>query len=175
MKMRPSVLSVCLRHVLYGSAALWLFAAAPAMADEAGQTTGSAAPAKKAATGRPAADTGKAQQLGNITVTAQSRTQQMEQVPIALQILTAKQIDTQAATDLSKISLFVPGLVVDGSQPTQPNYSLRGISTSDFGIGTESAVGVYIDGVYAARSGGALLAFNDIDRIEVLKGPQGTL
>lgn len=175
MKMRPCVLSVCLRQVLYGGAALWLFAAVPAMADGAGQQADGKATTKKNATAQQAADAGKAQQLGNITVTAQSRTQQMEQVPIALQILTAQQINTQAATDLSKIALFVPGLVVDGSQPTQPNYSLRGISTSDFGIGTESAVGVYIDGVYAARSGGALLAFNDIDRIEVLKGPQGTL
>ncbi|GGA50905.1 TonB-dependent receptor [Dyella nitratireducens] len=173
MKMRPRKLSATLRHALYGGAALWLFAAAPAMADGTGQDTGNTTAAKKA--GQQTANAAKAQQLGNITVTAQSRTQQMEQVPIALQILTAQQINTQAATDLSKISLFVPGLVVDGSQPTQPNYSLRGISTSDFGIGTESAVGVYIDGVYAARSGGALLAFNDIDRIEVLKGPQGTL
>jgi iron complex outermembrane recepter protein len=117
----------------------------------------------------------KATQLGNITVTAQSRSQEMQSVPIPLQIITARQVDTLAATDLSKMNLFVPGLVVSADQPTQPNYELRGISTDDFGVGTESAVGVYIDGVYAARSGGALLAFNDIKRIEVLKGPQGTL
>jgi iron complex outermembrane receptor protein len=124
-----------------------------------------------------AQDAGQSQptQLGQITVTAQSRSQEMQEVPIPLQIVTAKQVDTLAATDLSKMSLFVPGLVVGGDQPTQPSYQLRGISTSDFGVGTESAVGVYIDGVYAARSGGALLAFNDIARIEVLKGPQGTL
>ncbi|HEV7779061.1 MAG TPA: TonB-dependent receptor [Luteibacter sp.] len=120
-------------------------------------------------------DARKTTTLGNVTVTAQSRSQEMETVPIPLQIITAKQIDTLAATDLSKMSLFVPGLVVGGDQPTQPSYQLRGISTADFGIGTEPAVGVYVDGVYAARSGGALLAFNDIQRIEVLKGPQGTL
>ena len=114
-------------------------------------------------------------QLGKITVTAQSRSQEMQSVPIPLQIITARQVDTLAATDLGKMSLFVPGLVVGAEQPTQPRYELRGISTDDFGVGTESAVGVYIDGVYAARSGGALLAFNDIKRIEVLKGPQGTL
>jgi iron complex outermembrane receptor protein len=50
----------------------------------------------------------KAKQLGNITVTAQSRTQEMEQVPIPLQIITAKQIDTLAATDLSKMSCSCP-------------------------------------------------------------------
>jgi iron complex outermembrane recepter protein len=167
MTMRQRALPACVRYLLLGGAALLMWAPLPAFADDAAQNTGTSAQNQP--------DASKAKQLGNITVTAQSRTQQMEQVPIPLQILTAQQINTQAATDLSKISLFVPGLVVDGSQPTQPNYSLRGISTSDFGIGTESAVGVYIDGVYAARSGGALLAFNDVDRIEVLKGPQGTL
>jgi iron complex outermembrane recepter protein len=175
MTMQQRTLSRCLRQAMFSSAALFLCTLWSASAEGVGQDAGSNTPAPKSSTSQSAADASQAKQLGNITVTAQSRTQQMEQVPIPLQILTAKQIDTQAATDLSKISLFVPGLVVDGSQPTQPNYSLRGISTSDFGIGTESAVGVYIDGVYAARSGGALLAFNDIDRIEVLKGPQGTL
>ena len=167
MTMRQRLLTTYVRHLLLGSVAFLMYAPMPAMADTPAQNNNSTSPSTP--------DASKAKQLGNITVTAQSRTQQMEQVPIPLQILTAQQINTQAATDLSKISLFVPGLVVDGSQPTQPNYSLRGISTSDFGIGTESAVGVYIDGVYAARSGGALLAFNDVDRIEVLKGPQGTL
>ncbi|GLQ98558.1 TonB-dependent receptor [Dyella mobilis] len=173
--MQQRTLSKCTRHALFGGAALFLCALWPVNAAADAQDTSANPPAAKPAANKNAPDASQAKQLGNITVTAQSRSQQMEQVPIALQILTSQRIDTQAATDLSKISLFVPGLVVDGSQPTQPNYSLRGISTSDFGIGTESAVGVYIDGVYAARSGGALLAFNDIDRIEVLKGPQGTL
>jgi iron complex outermembrane recepter protein len=173
MRMRQHTLARCLRHVLLGGTALFFCVPSSARADGTGQDANP--PASKTSASKTAANPDQAKQLGNITVTAQSRSQQMEQVPIPLQILTAAQINTQAATDLSKISLFVPGLVVDGSQPTQPNYSLRGISTSDFGIGTESAVGVYIDGVYAARSGGALLAFNDIDRIEVLKGPQGTL
>ncbi len=70
---------------------------------------------------------------------------------------------------------FVPGLVVSSDSPTQPKYQIRGVQTSDFGVGTDSAVGVYVDGVYSARSGSSLLAFNDIERIEVLKGPQGTL
>ncbi len=171
---KPRTLSDSLRRLL-GCATL--LACVPAAAQSAAPAD--AAPATtqpdqaKPAQGQP--DPDKAKLLGNITVTAQSRTQEMEQVPIPLQIVTAKQIDTLAATDLSKMSLFVPGLVVDGSQPTQPNYQLRGISTSDFGIGTEPAIGVYVDGVYAARSGGALLTFNDIQRIEVLKGPQGTL
>jgi iron complex outermembrane receptor protein len=116
-----------------------------------------------------------AAQLGNITVTAQSRTQEVQDVPIPIQIVTEKQIQSLAATDLSKMDGYIPGLVVSGEQPTQPNYSLRGISVSDFGIGTDSPIGVYEDGVYAGKTGGALLLFNDVQRVEVLKGPQGTL
>lgn len=167
MSLCPRPLPASLRRLLFGGAALMLAPSAVLASDVAApQDTGN---------GQTSASAAKAKLLGNITVTAQSRSQEVQSVPIPLQIVTAKQVDTLAATDLSKMSLFVPGLVVSGDQPTQPRYQLRGIATDDFGVGTESAVGVYIDGVYAARSGGALLAFNDIARIEVLKGPQGTL
>ena len=113
--------------------------------------------------------------LDSITVTAQSREQELQDVPIALQVVTEQLIDDVAGEDLGDIDSYVPGLVVYGEQPTQPSFELRGISTSDFGIGTDPAVGVYVDGVYAGRGGGVLLPFVDVERIEVLKGPQGTL
>src|SRR5258708_3292918 len=122
-----------------------------------------------------AADRESATELGEIVVTAQSRSQEVQDVPISMQIVTSAQIDSLAATDLSKMDGYVPGLVVGGEQPTQPNYGLRGIYVTDFGIGTDSPIGIYEDGVYAGKSGGALLMFNDIQRVEVLKGPQGTL
>ncbi|MEI2433322.1 TonB-dependent receptor [Lysobacter yananisis] len=114
-------------------------------------------------------------ELDKITVTAQSREQELQDVPIALQVVTNQLIDDVAAQDLGDLDSFVPGLVVDSLQPTQPGFELRGISTDDFGIGTDPAVGVYVDGVYAGRGGGVLLPFTDVERIEVLKGPQGTL
>jgi len=168
MKLRQRPLPTALRGLLFGGTALLLCNPLAAQTTAPVDSNRPADTATEAKADQPT-------ELGTITVTAQSRSQQMQSVPIALQIVTARQIDTLAATDLSKMSLFVPGLVVSATQPTQPNYELRGISTDDFGVGTESAVGVYVDGVYAARSGGALLAFNDIQRIEVLKGPQGTL
>ncbi|WP_297802019.1 TonB-dependent receptor [Arenimonas sp. GDDSR-1] len=113
--------------------------------------------------------------LDKVVVTAQGREQELKDVPIAVTVIDADVIDQLAATNLGDLDGFIPGLEMSSSSITQPRYAIRGISTGDFGVGTDSAAGVYIDGVYAARSGGAMLAFNDIERIEVLKGPQGTL
>lgn len=167
------------KHRLTVAVALALLAGGAMAASPAtgGQTTPAQPPATtKDAQPAPApASSGAPTTLATVVVTSQSRKQQLEDVPIAVQVVTAKNIEMHAATDLSKMDDFIPGLVVYGSQPTQPSFQLRGIGGSGFGIGTESAVGVYVDGVYSARSGAALLAFNDVKRIEVLKGPQGTL
>ena len=108
-------------------------------------------------------------------MTAQLRSQSLQDVPIAMQVVDSQLIEDVAAEDMGDLNGFVPGLVVSGDSPTQPRYQIRGIQTGDFGVGTDPAVGVYVDGIYAARSGASMLAFNDIERIEVLKGPQGTL
>lgn len=113
--------------------------------------------------------------LDAIVVTAQSRQQELQDVPIALQVVDQQLLDDVAADNLGDIDAFVPGLVVDAAQPTQPSFRLRGVETSDFGIGTDPAVGVFVDGVYGGRGGGVLLPFVDVERIEMLKGPQGTL
>jgi iron complex outermembrane receptor protein len=113
--------------------------------------------------------------IEEVLVTAQRRTQSLQDVPIAMQVVDSTLIKDVAAENLGDLNGFVPGLVVSDNSPTQPRYQIRGIQTGDFGIGTDPAVGVYVDGIYAARSGASLLAFNDVERIEVLKGPQGTL
>ena len=154
MTLRRNRLSVRVRQALVGGLAFG--AAGLALAQDA------AAPADPA-------------MLDTITVTAQSREQDVQDVPIAMQVVNEQLIDDLAAEGLADIDSYVPGLDIDGRQPTQPRIELRGISTSDFGIGTDPAVGVYVDGVYAGRGGGVLLPFTDVERIEVLKGPQGTL
>jgi iron complex outermembrane receptor protein len=110
-----------------------------------------------------------------VTVTGNGRAQQLQNVPIAVQVVTSEQIDKLAASNLGDMNGYIPGLAVNADQPTQPFFALRGIGTGDFGIGTDAPVGVYVDGVYTGKTGGALLNFNDVKRIEVLKGPQGTL
>src|SRR6202790_811276 len=72
-----------------------------------------------------AADSESAAELGDIVVTAQSRSQQVQDVPIPLQIVTSAQIDSLAATDLSKMDGYIPGLVVGGEHPTQPKQDTR--------------------------------------------------
>jgi iron complex outermembrane receptor protein len=113
--------------------------------------------------------------LQPVLVTAQGRAQDAQTVPITLDVIGAERLDDAAAVDLSNLDLLVPGLDIRAHQPTEPMFSLRGIGTLDYGIGTAPAVGVYIDGVYQTRAGGALLALNDVERVEVLKGPQGAL
>ena len=143
------------------------------IAAAAAQDTPAGAPAAQAA--REEAREQAPVDLDRMVVTAQSREQELQDVPIALQVVNQALLDDVAAEDLSDIDAFVPGLVVDGVQPTQPSFRLRGIETSDFGIGTDPAVGIYVDGVYGGRGGGVLLPFVDVERIEILKGPQGTL
>lgn len=116
-----------------------------------------------------------AEGVEEIVVTAQRRTQSLQDVPIAMQVVDSTLIKDVVAENLGDLNGFVPGLVISDSSPTQPRYQIRGIQTGDFGVGTDPAVGVYVDGIYAARSGASLLAFNDVERIEILKGPQGTL
>lgn len=170
MTLKRRILSTCLRRALMGACALPLVAWA-----QQAETPQAQAAVQPAAQEQAAGDDRNADTLDRIVVTAQSREQQLQDVPIALQVVNKALLDDVAAEDLSDIDSFVPGLVVDGVQPTQPTFGLRGISTDDFGIGTDPAVGIYVDGVYGGRGGGVLLPFIDVDRIEVLKGPQGTL
>jgi iron complex outermembrane receptor protein len=117
----------------------------------------------------------KVENLGTVEVSGQSRNQQLQNVPIAMQVLSASSLKEIGATSLGDLDNFIPGLQIDASQPTQPGYTMRGLGAGDFGIGSDSPVGMYINGVYAGKTGGALMNFNDVKRIEVLSGPQGTL
>jgi iron complex outermembrane receptor protein len=128
-----------------------------------------AAPAPAAAASAPADDS----QV--VVVTAQGRKQEVQKVPIAIQLIGPQDIAKVGAVNLAQVADFVPGLSIDASQPTQPSYALRGLGNGDFGIGTDAPVGVYVNGIYTGKTGGALLNFNDVKRVEVLKGPQGTL
>lgn len=124
-----------------------------------------------------AANSAQAQQivLEEIIVTAQKRDENVQDVPITMNALSATQLREIGAQNISDLGVFTPGLETNNTSDTQPKYNIRGITTDDFGIGADPAVAVYIDGVYVGRGGSSQLNFNDVQAVEVLKGPQGTL
>ncbi|MEM1110996.1 MAG: TonB-dependent receptor [Pseudomonadota bacterium] len=113
-------------------------------------------------------------QLEEVIVTAQKREEGLQDVPISVEAFSQAQIEGLAAQDIADLAVFTPNFDA-GLNANQPRYKIRGIGTDDFGIGADPAVGVYQDGVYIGRSGGSRVAFNDVQRVEILNGPQGTL
>ncbi|MCR9184281.1 MAG: TonB-dependent receptor [Halieaceae bacterium] len=116
-------------------------------------------------------------QLEEVRVTAQKRSEPLQLVPISLVSLDETALATIGFDDLESLRLQVPGLQLlphPNAQSTQLVF-LRGVGNADEQIIQDPSVGVYLDGVYLARSQGLNLELLDIERVEVLRGPQGTL
>lgn len=113
--------------------------------------------------------------LEEIIVTAQKRMETAQDVPIAITAFSDDILADIGAQNINDLGRFSPGLDANNTSSTQPRYAIRGLKTDDFAIGTDPAVAIYIDGVYVGRAGSSQLNFNDVERVEVLRGPQGTL
>lgn len=112
--------------------------------------------------------------LGEIVVTAQRRAESVQDIPIAVSAIGGDTLAQRAATDITSISASVPGFNVS-EQVGQARLTLRGIGVDNISTGAESSVAFNQDGVFFSRSAAALASFYDVDRVEVLRGPQGTL
>jgi iron complex outermembrane receptor protein len=113
-----------------------------------------------------------------ITVTATRREQSIYEVPLAVSAFSGEAIEAQGITDLTDIGKFVPNLNVTGfsaGHTSSVNPFIRGIGLQDHLITTDPGVGVYLDGVYLGRQVGQNWSLANIERVEVLRGPQGTL
>ncbi|HEU0283742.1 MAG TPA: TonB-dependent receptor [Sphingomicrobium sp.] len=113
---------------------------------------------------------------GEIIVTAQGRRQVLQDVPIAVTAIGGDEMEKSGVTDIRQLNQLAPSLLVS-STGTEANGSarIRGIGTVGDNPGLESSVAVFIDGVYRSRSGIGLNEMGELDRVEVLRGPQGTL
>ena len=113
---------------------------------------------------------------GDIIVTATRRAQALSDVPIAVSAISGDQIANSGATDIRALNQLAPSLLVSGAT-SEVNFSarIRGIGTVGENAGIESSVALFIDGVYRSRTGTGLSELGEIERIEVLRGPQGTL
>jgi iron complex outermembrane recepter protein len=138
-----------------------------------GLTAATGAVAQEATTAA-GADTGA---LSEVVVTARRYTEDLQSVPIAVTAINASTIETQNVTNLADLNSFVPNFKVSADRATSStiNVYIRGVGQSDPLWGFEPGVGVYIDDVYLARPQSALLDVLDVQRLEVLRGPQGTL
>lgn len=128
----------------------------------------------------PAEDEPQQGGIAEIVVTAQKRNENVQDVPIAISAFTAEALQERAVTDVSSISNLAPNVTLDAGTPFSGSTAvlsafIRGIGANDFAFNIDPGVGIYLDGVYLARSVGANQDLGDVERIEVLKGPQGTL
>ncbi len=118
--------------------------------------------------------------MEELVVTARRREEGLQDAPLAVSAYTNETLDYRGVTRLDEIARFVPGLTLEnnpsfGGASNSAAIYLRGVGQKEFLPTTEPGVGLYVDGVYVARSVGAILDIVDVDRLEVLRGPQGTL
>ena len=135
------------------------------------------APSAWAQESAPAEATSNATTLDAITVTARKREETLQEIPVAVTAFTAEALDKLNVEDLSDLGGQVPNLTIyaaRGASSTVTAY-IRGVGQADPTWGADPGVGIYLDDVYIARPQGALLDVFDVSRIEVLRGPQGTL
>ncbi len=114
---------------------------------------------------------------GAIVVTARRREERLNDVPIAITAYSAEKLEQQGAADITDIGLTTPNTTLEASRGTNSTLSafIRGIGQQDPVSGFEQGVGIYLDDVYLNRPQAAVLDIYDVERIEVLRGPQGTL
>lgn len=114
-----------------------------------------------------------AQVLEEVIVTARKRAEAIQDVPVSVTAFTGNQLRNAGVTNLKDLGLQTPGLQIDQSSAAQ--IWIRGIGQRDDGSRVDAPVGVYIDGLYIPRKDGQLLDLLDVQSVQVLRGPQGTL
>jgi iron complex outermembrane receptor protein len=158
-----------------GTAAAQVAAPVPATDVDAGQPVAGAAASGANGGLDQGSQTSDRTRVEDIVVTAQKRSENLQNVPIAISAVTSSTIERLGVSSVADLSVAVPALNAAESAGRLV-VSLRGIGTSAVTPGLENPIALYIDGVYIASQVGSLAALtNNIERIEVLKGPQGTL
>jgi len=154
----------CARSILFAGAALAALTAAPAFAQDA-------APAAPEAQDSALADSGE------IVVTARRREEKLLDVPTAVTALTSAQLNQAGAVDLTDLQIASPNTTLKDARGTNSTLAafIRGVGQQDPVPGFEAGIGIYLDDIYLNRPQAAVLDIYDVERIEVLRGPQGTL
>jgi iron complex outermembrane receptor protein len=113
--------------------------------------------------------------IEEIIVTAQKRAQSLQDVPLSVSAFSAEMLKQGRVADIRGLVDFTPGFSGKTEDGFTDALAMRGIATNDFGIGGDPSVAMFVDGIWSGRTGGVMTALYDIERAEVVKGPQGTL
>ena len=167
------------KSIWLASAGLVALSATPVFAQSTGQidpTTQNSPTAKSGAVARDATEQTPVD-TGDIIVTATRRNEALSNVPLAVSAVTAETLRNSGASDIRQLTQVSPSLLVSStsSEAGAGGARIRGVGTVGDNPGLESSVAVFIDGVYRSRVGVGLTELGPVDRIEVLRGPQGTL
>lgn len=157
--------------LLNRSAAALLAISGGAMGLAHAQTTPAEAP--QAAT----TDVATENNVGKVIVTARRREETLQDVPVSVTAFSAEQLSKQGIPDITALAFSLPNTTLKSSRATNSTLTafIRGVGQQDPLAGFESGVGIYLDDIYLARPQGAVAEIYDVERIEVLRGPQGTL
>ena len=122
-----------------------------------------------------AQDDTQAAALEDVVVTAQRREERLQDIPLAVTAFTAEDLERTAAVGIQDVAAKAPGVTLTQFNIGEPQLYIRGVGSSSDSAASDPSVGVSIDEVSIGRAGASALAFLDINRVEVLRGPQGTL
>jgi len=117
--------------------------------------------------------------IADIVVTARRRSESLQDVPVAVSAFSTESLNQRSVTNIAGLASYVPNVELNAGNPNGGSTALqafiRGVGQSDYLFPNDPGVGLYVDGVYISRTIGGLLDLADIDRIEILRGPQGVL
>lgn len=117
----------------------------------------------------------KEAQLGEVVVTTQKRHQSSIEVPVAVSAVTGTLIDELNLKQMDQVSVYIPGIQIQQQSPNNSGYAVRGVTSDDGSATSQPRVSVFLDGVSNFRTQASQVELFDMDRVEVVKGPQGTL
>jgi len=113
--------------------------------------------------------------LEEIVVTAQKRAENLQDTPLAITAMSGDMLDQLSINEVNEVAMRTPGFTMTRYNMAQPQLYIRGIGSTDDSAFGDQSVGIFIDEVYIGRAGGSDFDLMDLERIEVLRGPQGTL
>ncbi|MDB5698975.1 MAG: TonB-dependent receptor, partial [Alphaproteobacteria bacterium] len=166
--MKKTQVQQALAALLASSALCWPAAVQAQQAEAVSATTGNAAGVSAQAAPEDS------NQLEAIVVTAQRRSEQLQSVPISITAVTAATLERAGVDDTQALSMVTPGLQLTNVRAAVVPF-LRGVGTANITAGDEGATAIYVDGILNPVAAANVFALNNVERVEVLRGPQGTL